>query len=1054
MAEVTDAFKIAYTDGPTSTPDNPDKSLIRAIGVVVDQKLAALQAEVDAVEGFAASGAKWAALGPAALATTGTITLSGEQTIDGTLTSASRVLVKNHATPALQGLYTTGAGAWTRTADADSAAEMLGLAVSVTGGTVNGGKSFICQGIAPITLGSTALPFAEMTNQSFVSASIAALDTDIDATDAKIDGLLAPVSGTQTIGVASPATGTNASNATYVHAKESEFDGVATAVQIYAGATASVEIGVFSRSTSDVFTRLRKITAGVVSGLNTIPLKLPIAQGQYMGITFVTTGAVVFISATNHGYFSGTLVGEAFTDTTTTTANELQIKFTVEQVDQPKEGSLFADTQTRPQIIGTESTPITGTNAAAGTLVLAETAQTDGIIDTISLFSAAAATVVIGIYERAGTTFTRVATIGRVTTSPGVINTFNINRQITAGQFIGFQTPTSGWTTFVSATNEGWYYNAATTGSSFVDATVETASKMQIAISIRRVETRQRHEVRLSNVDRILLLGPSYGGGFYNPKGKNWLSKVSLFSDFNIENFSFSGETIETLLDRVRSGSVSAYAAIPPSRMNLAYVLIMEGWNSANSGSFGVTLTEYQEKIRQMIETVKALGAIPILSSEWQPVYDPSAHAVFKALAEETGAMYLDLIPHSLRLAQGTAYSDFWQGPTNVRHFGVRTNHIVSDPVERYLKQLGRPANAVKLFRKRDSVTVSDINEDLMFRDAYERGERWREIYTNQVSLTVATENYYDSLTTGAGSYAVDLVTKSEYLALQNGESVAFGDYALMDMVLDAVPKNIERFQLTLSDPAVEVYVKDALVSPYPADGVSVCQWTQITGVGGVFTLLNAALPGKVHFDKLTFLLYKSGGFSITEPVIEWWGDEGKPAYPINVKQDRATGTELLAVTKFAAISGNKATGWDDEGGTITPSNVTTYQLPYDITHFVNVDATKKVVQTLTYAVDNFDDIEVEIRVTARYFPAVFASGGTYPSGAPVNQDTFDWRKVVVDLIDPTGTFVFTQTGKVGMWWDEVVFRAILPMRVNPLDIRVSGSAEIQLAQVSVKRLE
>ncbi len=124
-----------------------------------------------------------------------------------------------------------------------------------------------------------------------------------------------------------------------------------------------------------------------------------------------------------------------------------------------------------------------------------------------------------------------------------------------------------------------------------------------------------------------------------------------------------------------------------------------------------------------------------------------------------------------------------------------------------------------------------------------------------------------------------------------------------------------------------------------------------------------------------------------------------------------------------------------------------------DITHFINVDATKKVVQTLNYAVDNFDDIEVEIRVTARYFPAIFASSGTYPSGAPINQDSFDWRKVVVDLIDPTGTFVFTQSAKIGLWWDEVVFRAILPMRVNPLDIRVSGSAEIQLAKVSVKRV-
>ncbi|MFK0275025.1 hypothetical protein ACIQUG_15175 [Ensifer sp. NPDC090286] len=110
-------------------------------------------------------------------------------------------------------------------------------------------------------------------------------------------------------------------------------------------------------------------------------------------------------------------------------------------------------------------------------------------------------------------------------------------------------------------------------------------------------------------------------------------------------------------------------------------------------------------------------------------------------------------------------------------------------------------------------------------------------------------------------------------------------------------------------------------------------------------------------------------------------------------------------------------------------------------------------MQTLNYAFDNFDDIEVENRVTARYFPSVFASSGSYPGGAAINQESFDWRQVVVDLIDPTGTFVFTQARKIGLWRDEVVFRAILPMRVNPLDIRISGSAEIQLAKVSVNRI-
>ncbi len=173
MAEaIEDAFNTAWrdyvTDGvPSSGRNNPKKTEIRLAGTV-------LQSAINGLSSFASSGAKWAALGPVALATTGNVTLSGEQTIDGTLTSTSRVLVKGQSAPAANGLYTTGAGAWTRTTDADTAAEMLGLAVSVNGGTANGGKSFICQPVAPVTLGSTALPFAETTNHSSFTAALAA----------------------------------------------------------------------------------------------------------------------------------------------------------------------------------------------------------------------------------------------------------------------------------------------------------------------------------------------------------------------------------------------------------------------------------------------------------------------------------------------------------------------------------------------------------------------------------------------------------------------------------------------------------------------------------------------------------------------------------------------------------------------------------------------------------------------------------------------------------------------------------------------------------------
>ncbi|MFK0275026.1 hypothetical protein ACIQUG_15180 [Ensifer sp. NPDC090286] len=65
--------------------------------------------------------------------------------------------------------------------------------------------------------------------------------------------------------------------------------------------------------------------------------------------------------------------------------------------------------------------------------------------------------------------------------------------------------------------------------------------------------------------------------------------------------------------------------------------------------------------------------------------------------------------------------------------------------------------------------------------------------------------------------------------------------------------------------------MKDAFQSPYRADGKSACLWTEITGSAGVFAIDHTDLPGKMHFEKLTFLLHKSGGVTISEPKVRWW---------------------------------------------------------------------------------------------------------------------------------------------------------------------------------------
>lgn len=75
---------------------------------------------------------------PVAAASTGNLTLSGEQTIDGVVTNASRVLVKDQTTTLDNGIYVTDTGSWTRAKDFNGPYDAAtGTMVAVTGGTAN-----------------------------------------------------------------------------------------------------------------------------------------------------------------------------------------------------------------------------------------------------------------------------------------------------------------------------------------------------------------------------------------------------------------------------------------------------------------------------------------------------------------------------------------------------------------------------------------------------------------------------------------------------------------------------------------------------------------------------------------------------------------------------------------------------------------------------------------------------------------------------------------------------------------------------------------------------
>lgn len=130
------------------------------------------------------------------VATTANITLSGEQTIDGTLTSGSRALVWKQSTASQNGIYVTAAGAWTRSTDADAWTELPGAFVFVEKGTLYGDCGFVCTVDAGGTIGSTSVTFTQFSGAGTYTASTG---LTLTGTAFSIDSTVATLTGSQAL---------------------------------------------------------------------------------------------------------------------------------------------------------------------------------------------------------------------------------------------------------------------------------------------------------------------------------------------------------------------------------------------------------------------------------------------------------------------------------------------------------------------------------------------------------------------------------------------------------------------------------------------------------------------------------------------------------------------------------------------------------------------------------------------------------------------------------------------------------------------------------------
>lgn len=182
------------TDGTLTANSDSNVATQKAVKTYVDAKVAGLS---------------WKQAVRAATTVAGTLASSFENgdTIDGVvLATGDRILIKNQAAGAENGIYTVNAsGAPTRATDADSGAELVNATCYVSEGTTLADTQWTCTTNATITVGSTALVFAQLTSGG--STSPTTTEGDLIVRGASADQRLAIGSTDQVLVVDTSVSG-------------------------------------------------------------------------------------------------------------------------------------------------------------------------------------------------------------------------------------------------------------------------------------------------------------------------------------------------------------------------------------------------------------------------------------------------------------------------------------------------------------------------------------------------------------------------------------------------------------------------------------------------------------------------------------------------------------------------------------------------------------------------------------------------------------------------------------------------------------------------------
>lgn len=589
----------------------------------------------------------------------------------------------------------------------------------------------------------------------------------------------------------------------------------------------------------------------------------------------------------------------------------------------------------------------------------------------------------------------------------------------------------------------------------------------------------------LGQDDTVIHVGDSYTAAHYVVKDKSYLAQLSALSPYRHINFGVSGDDSLDMQYRIVNGSAATGATFKALNAKYAFLTSL-----TNDGAFrAVDQTFYAENIRRLIDTVRAFGTEPVITTEFPAT--SIENAFLSRVAQEAGCAFIDCTSYS-REVGGLQLGPFHQG-----HPGSRTGGVFWLPMLDFIDRMPKPDRAIKIYRRRQGFAVSSA-ADLLYKDRLDRAKRWKELTLFHYSLN--PEAKYDELSqlNYNGETFTYFNNADEYQQLAAGQPVAFTDYGLLEITLPGNPTSLEAVELTLgvvgtAQVAVRNYLDVAASMPgkiqgsTPTDPTYLSKWDKPRGAwrslgiySGPITLNKADLSLSMTGNTLVVLL--TGAFSLNNLKVRYKGRERKSDLR-DRRPHSVIGSNLVAQPLCGTVA--QQAGWTvttDSGGQgpVILVPIDQYNAPrkpgtstpIDGVSVINADRT--LAQAVALPADDGRPRKYRATVWARYFPKAFLRPAVYPgldpdqvidrganpSSAPITQHTLDLRTLKCEMW--TGTSYPTAGGAefqdfAALQWRPIHFDydALPYITGNTLNFKLScPDGEIQVGKVLIQEIQ